>query len=464
MIISAPQTLLHSPMVEAEAFYRLKSYPGQIAASLHHAIITIPRTLAYVLHDCPSSIAPAVEAFYLRDPVALKSLQKTSAELIFSPDDVVTTSVRFTRVLYAQLKSQQFSAPVAWAKSLQDAEKAATDPAKTNAHTRLELGMKVASGFEMLISDTAARDQKAVREMKLLLGDLEEGGVELPTNSEIATWIGSVREDDESWLDIDFNDFEKELQGKSGSSKSKSQDDKPTGFGDAKTQADLKKMVERFESFLNDDKAGPDGAQMDDMDFDDDEDSDGEEDSEDEDKEVSFDEIEFAKMMREMMGMPSNDLADVLETAPGGKGTKWNTERLVEKLDSDDDIEEDEVEDIRKVMRGMEAELTAAGALNLDPPSSKVSALRDNKVDKLAKKGGDGQSNNYAENQDWKSDTEDEGDVDIDFNLAKNLLESFKSQAGMAGPGGNLMGLMGIGLPRDEDDAQPKAGEYGKRL
>ena len=50
-----------------------------------------------------------------------------------------------------------------------------------------------------------------------------------------------------------------------------------------------------------------------------------------------------------------------------------------------------------------------------------------------------------------ESDESDGGEGnDIDINLAKNLLESFKSQAGMAGPGGNLMGMMGLNMPRDE--------------
>ncbi|GJJ68141.1 hypothetical protein EMPS_00487 [Entomortierella parvispora] len=43
--------------------------------------------------------------------------------------------------------------------------------------------------------------------------------------------------------------------------------------------------------------------------------------------------------------------------------------------------------------------------------------------------------------------------VDIDMNLAKNLLESFKSQGGLPGPGGNLLSRLGIVLPRDDEDA-----------
>jgi hypothetical protein len=49
------------------------------------------------------------------------------------------------------------------------------------------------------------------------------------------------------------------------------------------------------------------------------------------------------------------------------------------------------------------------------------------------------------------SDAE-EGDVGADYNLIKNFLESFKSQAGLAGPVGNLAGRLQPGwtLPRDE--------------
>ncbi|KAG0087782.1 hypothetical protein BGZ92_006977 [Podila epicladia] len=42
-------------------------------------------------------------------------------------------------------------------------------------------------------------------------------------------------------------------------------------------------------------------------------------------------------------------------------------------------------------------------------------------------------------------------EVDIDLNLAKNLLESFKSQGGLPGPGGNLLSRLGVVLPRDEE-------------
>jgi hypothetical protein len=53
-----------------------------------------------------------------------------------------------------------------------------------------------------------------------------------------------------------------------------------------------------------------------------------------------------------------------------------------------------------------------------------------------------------------KQDSEDEdglGNADVDYNLIKNFLESFKGQAGLAGPVGNLAGRLQPDwkLPRD---------------
>jgi hypothetical protein len=47
---------------------------------------------------------------------------------------------------------------------------------------------------------------------------------------------------------------------------------------------------------------------------------------------------------------------------------------------------------------------------------------------------------------------EEDGEPSMDYNLIKNFLESFKSQAGLSGPVGNLAGRLEPGwtLPRDD--------------
>ncbi|KAK4452069.1 protein ecdysoneless [Podospora aff. communis PSN243] len=431
-ITSAPDSLIHSTFVEAEAFYRLEKYPGQIADSTHHALATIPRKLAYILHARPKAIAPATEAFYLRDPLSLRPLLSASGSLVFPPQDLVTISLRFTRVLYAQLKSQRFEPPPVWSNLIQSTEAEVAlgghDAAKNLS--RIELGMKLTTGFEILAKNGHKSDNRLAREVALLAEDLgEDGDFALPNDAEIKTWLDVDREDDDSWMDIDFRDFEQELEGRGKNTKSGG----GAGFGDAGTQADLQKIVSRFEAFLNDGSAGVDGAELDEMDEDDDDDE-SDDSSEDEDKDVSFDEEQFAKMMREMMGLPSEDATqgkDKAKVASADKAPRTNPP---------DESQEVEDEEIQKLMMQMESELKGLGALSLEQPSSKLPAV---------KAGG---SSAEVDEED-----EDDNEVDIDYNLAKNLLESFKSQSGMAGPAGNLLSLMGMPLPRDEGESDDEA-------
>lgn len=44
--------------------------------------------------------------------------------------------------------------------------------------------------------------------------------------------------------------------------------------------------------------------------------------------------------------------------------------------------------------------------------------------------------------------------VDVDFNLVKNILESFSTQQGLAGPASNILNSMGVWLPADKDVTQ----------
>ena len=438
IILHEPKRLMHSIGIEDEAFHRLRNYPAQIKTNIHHALVTMPRKLAFLLKQKPSYVSPAIEAFYLRDPISLKPLNSKEAmdTMRFPPSDIVTVSTRFPKVGYAQLKSQDFPPPAVFRDFM-------TQNAEPESKSRSEVGMKVTCGFEMLLSDSQHQDKPAVREMKLLLDDLATGDESLPSDAEIEEW--SKQEDDEKWLDIDFGDLEKELRG------SKANPDTKRKFGDRGAQENLQRIVKQFEDFLKDDKAGPDGAGL----FDEDSDGDGDEDELDaedesddgEDQEAGFDEDEFSKMMQEMMGMPTEVMKEIMSGKLGAGASK--TEQAsstkdrgrVEEVDDKSDAEENEA------MKQMEAELREHGALNLNPSAST------------------GQSSKRVITDEESSDLsdDDEGEEnDIDINLARNLLESFKAQAGQAGPGGNMMGLMGMNLPRDvgdHDEAGPSNGK-----
>lgn len=430
-----PEKLVISPYVEDEAFHRIREYPSAISSSLHHALITLPRRLAYILHHNPSYIAPAVEAFYLRDPIAVKPLAtKDISTLQLPPEDFVTVSVKFTKVGFAQLRSQVFDAPPSWvgiAPRLKD--------------FKVEMGMKLTCGFEMLLADPQNEDKRVVREIKLLLEDIQTGEEKLPTDKELATWPQT--QDDEKWLDIDYNDFEAELSGKG-------KDGKADGFGDKSAQANLRKMVSRFQDLMDDDDeaAGIDG--IDDDGDSSDEDSDSNPSSSGEDKDASFDEAEFERAMKEMMGMP----ADKIEQS----GLLDEARRLAVQ-DAEEGSEPDEDEEMKKVMELMEKELKGHGALNLNEKQKTAGKSEGKKPVfgpprpanmAVAKVEDEEEADEEIGPGDGELSSDDEEFNDVDLGLAKNMLEAFKGQAGMSGPAGNLMRAMGVNMPRDEDDGR----------
>lgn len=68
----------------------LSRYPEKIKTSLHRAHCFIPAGIATVLAQRPDLVAPAVSAFYLRDPVDLQACRSFRT---FPPDTRVLSSV-----------------------------------------------------------------------------------------------------------------------------------------------------------------------------------------------------------------------------------------------------------------------------------------------------------------------------------------------------------------------------------
>ena len=83
-------------------------YPKKLEMHYHHAKIIVPPLIAHILSLNPRLIAPAVEAFYTRDPVSMRACYKMNT---FAPENTVETVIPFTRTLYAQLVSQNFYPP-----------------------------------------------------------------------------------------------------------------------------------------------------------------------------------------------------------------------------------------------------------------------------------------------------------------------------------------------------------------
>ncbi|KAI4634355.1 hypothetical protein J4E83_001673 [Alternaria metachromatica] len=449
--------------VEKEAFHRLAGYPAAISENQHHATLPLPRKVAHILHSNPSYIAPVVEAFYLRDPISIRLIQpeKSKTPLTFPPEDFVDVSVRFTKVLYAQLLGQHWEPPAPWDAALEQLVKSGRPTEKA------EIGIKITAGMQMLLSHSLYASRKPTREIALLLEDLESGDDSLPTDAEIASW--PKREDDEGWLNIDFSEFEKELEGKGSGAKD--------AFGDKNAEENLKKMVARFNDFLADNEAGAEGADgvLDPMDVDNDSDAGGRgwedpEDSdspaenetksrgkskakarnsededdtdEDDDAEADAEYAEYEQAFEKYMMLPAAEKAILTEEARA--------------LALEQDAEKEEDEEIQKLSEMMEAELFSHGALNVNPKSEHkpgTGLLSDSKGK------GKGKLQEVAEEDE---DDDDDDLLDEDYNLADNMLKAFKGQAGMAGPAGNMMRAMGVQFPQDADDEIKGSSSKGK--
>ncbi|PVI07042.1 SGT1-domain-containing protein [Periconia macrospinosa] len=451
IIRETPARPQHYPKIEEEAFHRLNGYPTAISENQHHVTLPLPRKVAHILQLKPSIISPIVETFYLRDPLSLRLLQpeKSKTPALFPPEDFVDVSVRFTKVLYAQLLGQNWTPPVHLGEALEQLVKRGVPSEKA------EISIKIIAGLEMLTRHNVFSDKKAAREINLLLEDLESGEDSLPTDAEIAAW--PRRDDDESWLNIDYNEFERELAGKGGGG----------GFGDKSAQDNLKKMVERFNAFIEDDDAGIDGADgLDPMDVDNDsdaenrtwedpEDCDSDEDDEkkkgdakkktgtenddndEDDQRADAEYAEYEKAYEKFMALSAAEKALLVDEA--------------RELALTEEAEREEDEEIKNLSEMMEAELFGHGALNANSKTEKpvrknlgVSAKGKEKMEVV---------------EETEESDEEEDMLDDDYNLAENMLKSFKGQAGMAGPAGNLMGLMGLQFPPDADDEHKQIGK-----
>ncbi|KAL0578022.1 hypothetical protein V5O48_003972 [Marasmius crinis-equi] len=103
------------------------------------------------------------------------------------------------------------------------------------------------------------------------------------------------------------------------------------------------------------------------------------------------------------------------------------------------------------LMKAMDAELRRSTQGSEDKGKGKGRASND-EVDIEAMMAEELQG---ALERDDEDEDNDLGDANIDYNLIKNFLESFKSQGGLSGPVGNLAGRLQPGwkLPRDEGDS-----------
>ncbi|XP_026999513.1 protein ecdysoneless homolog isoform X1 [Tachysurus fulvidraco] len=445
---------------------RLQGYPGKIQTGLHHAHCYVPAGVAVVLSRRPDLVAPAVSAFYLRDPV---DLQACRTFRYFPPESRILTMVTFTRCLYAQLQQQSF---------VPDRRSGfALPPPSHPQYKAHQLGMKLAHGFEILCSKsgrTATHPEAPAISNPLWKGFLEslkrngyfkeelEGsaryrelakaaesffkrslssshtcvkgpGEEVLQVLESAPYsLDELKkhearlppEDSDDWINLTPDDLERLLEERGGLRSSKgqgvtcragrSEDEEEKQKEEEEAGFTLVAVTQGMKDFIN-----------------------------------AMSSHEGAEFPRSCLSEPFSFDADAVTSAVdrllGGKDEELDSDDFDEDDDEDDDGDDEAegegseeqtetLDDLRRYMDDMDRELRSTNV---------GQSFTHN-----GKQGGD----TSADTAGSSAQTEDDlRPLDVDINLVTNLLESLSSQAGLAGPASNLLHSLGLRLPPNSD-------------
>lgn len=214
--------LMYSAAMDKHALRRARRFPNFLEEHYHHAVVSIPRTLACCLHDDPTLVR------------ALATWSPTSTISVVR-EDLVNVSVRFTRLQYGQLLCEFDPSPL-----------------QADSSNKKRVEEKVCSNFDAIRKrnkptqevDTEEPYDPKVMLMRALSSHLSKS---LPSDKEISEW--DKRADDDSWLNVSNEKFDSLLKAHGSS---------PTT--DPSSKAD--NIMHSFGTFLGKEKASWAGVEM----------------------------------------------------------------------------------------------------------------------------------------------------------------------------------------------------------
>lgn len=276
--ISNNRTLRHDPIIQEAALSKVARYqtrrattnaryPACLEENYHYATAEIPRRLALVLHEEPQLIAPIVTSLCMRNPAF------AFAESSFGWEErsgLVTVSVRFTRLLYAQIvtyghggENDDGTLPqrLLGAKLEKGCAFLMSGPHMNSVkglQSEVPDFMKGTAGDghgEEHLNDLAEkrksnkRSRMARHAVNAITSITRISSKEPPNDEEIASWPKRNSSDD--WMNVELSEVEGLLQGKSGSTQQK--------MSQSKDEM-VKEMMGKLESFMGNEDAGAEGA------------------------------------------------------------------------------------------------------------------------------------------------------------------------------------------------------------
>ncbi|XP_074010751.1 protein ecdysoneless homolog [Numenius arquata] len=460
LLSSHSEEFLAAEPIRTAVYKRISGYPEKIQASFHRAHCYLPAGIVAVLRQRPSLVAPAVQAFYLRDPVDLRACRSFQT---FPPDERVMTVVTFTKCLYAQLVQQKF---------VPDRRSGYTLPLPSHPQYKAyELGMKLAHGFEILCSkcSRASPDSKrnvlsgplwerflnSLKEKHYFKGEMEgsakylellrmaedyfqqsvtkpESSVEVNPGDEILALLQATTidlkelereaaclppEDDDSWLEITPDDLDQMLK--------EARNESPPSSSEEERKYDLEAVAESMKAFVSK-VSTHEGAEMP---------------WSSDESHVTFDVDSFTKALDRILGADSEEL---------------DSDDLDEEQEfdlSDEDDEDFDAENQREDEKVSPNELIGSLKSYMNEMDRELAHTNVGKSFTTQKKGASSGNATASQNTGPDSGAEDPEltPVDVDMNLVANLLESYSAQSGLAGPTSNILQSMGVYLPENAD-------------
>ncbi|XP_008834834.1 protein ecdysoneless homolog isoform X2 [Nannospalax galili] len=463
IIPAHPEEVLASESVRAAVNRRIRGYPEKIQGSLHRAHCFLPAGIVAILKQRPRLVAAGVQAFYLRDPIDLRACRVFKT---FLPETRVMTSVTFTKCLYAQLVQQRF---------VPDRRSGYGLPPPSHPQYRAhELGMKLAHGFEILCSKCSPHFSESRKSLVttsplwasfleslkkndyfkgLLEGSTQyqerlemaknyfqlsvhrpESSLAMSPGEEILTVLQTLLfdveelkkeeanlppEDDDQWLELSPEQLDQLLQEAVGEKESQ-----PVAKKE-KQSCDLTQVSESMKAFISKVSTHK-GAELP---------------RDPSEAPITFDVDSFLNYFDKILGpKPHESESDDLE------------EEDFECLDSDDDLdlETQEPGSLKGTLDNLKSYMA-----QMDQELAHTSIGKSFTTRKQVSKETPSQTANNNSDEDSGADDCAVTPVDVDLNLVSNILESYSSQAGLAGPASNLLQSMGVQLPDNTDDRPP---------
>ena len=374
---------------------RIGGYPADWSNFQHYSHYVVPSKVKILLDKHPTYCARAIRAFYQRDMIDVRALRIMKH---FKPVNLVKTGLTTSKCLYSMLAQQQYKP-----------DKRAGWPSTGDDAKAVDLGMKLACGFEILVNNLLKRKTdhqdfdadkfavfvKSLNGKGFFQNELEGSAKYCQLMSKAKSYFEATHSpqvqdheflqtvesdadksvtnekldrdpDDDSWMNFDSESFD-QLLTSHFKLKAQSKQDKE----------DIPQEVKRFLSKVSDFE----GADVS-----------GNESSKPDEKDISFNADDFERVMKKVLNIQESD-------------------------DEDESDEED-----------MDADIIAPEMAAYDADMKEE--LAESKV--------------FKEEEDEDLDKP----LDIDTKVLKNLLQSFNNQEGISGPAATLLKPLGI----DVDD------------